>query len=85
MRYVGGVDEQGQPIEIRDPMRDRLAQRVAETADGEARIAALLSLKAVFGEDLAAEPAFVAKVNHFYQLLREKGAKETVKIALTQA
>ena len=85
IRYVGGVDEQGQPIEIRDPMRDRLAQRVAETADGEARIAALLSLKAVFGEDLAAEPGFVAKVNHFYRLLREKGAKETVKIALTQA
>ncbi|MGB9098751.1 mannitol dehydrogenase family protein [Erwinia sp.] len=85
MRYVSGTDEQGQPIEIRDPMSAQLAQRVAETAEGEARIAALLSLKAVFGEDLAAEPAFVAKVNHFYRLLLEKGAKETVKLALTQA
>ncbi|KGT95808.1 D-mannonate oxidoreductase [Erwinia typographi] len=85
MRYVSGVDEQGQAIEIRDPMREQLAQRVAETAEGEERVAALLSLKAVFGEDLAAEPAFVAKVNQFSQLLREKGAKDTVKRVLEQA
>lgn len=85
MRYVSGVGEQGQAIEIRDPMREQLAQRVAETAEGEERVAALLSLKAVFGEDLAAEPAFVAKVNQFSQLLREKGAKDTVKRVLEQA
>ena len=24
MRYVGGVDEQGQPIDVRDPLADRL-------------------------------------------------------------
>lgn len=85
MRYVSGVGEQGQAIEIRDPMREQLAQRVAETAEGEERVAALLSLKAVFGEDLAATPAFVAKVNQFSQLLREKGAKDTVKRVLEQA
>lgn len=85
MRYVSGVGEQGQAIEIRDPMREQLAQRVAETAEGEERVAALLSLKAVFGEDLAANPAFVAKVNQFSQLLREKGAKDTVKRVLEQA
>lgn len=84
MRYVGGVDEQGEAIEIRDPMREQLAQRVAETPEGEARVAALLSIKAVFGEDLAAESAFVAQVTHFYQLLLVKGAKETVKLALAE-
>ncbi|MDW8846977.1 mannitol dehydrogenase family protein [Erwinia sp. MMLR14_017] len=85
MRYVSGVNEQGEPVEIRDPMSEQLAQRVAETPEGEARVAALLSLKQVFGDDLPAEPAFVAKVNHFSELLRKKGAKETVKLALTSA
>lgn len=84
IRYVGGVDEQGEAIEIRDPMREQLAQRVAETPEGEARVAALMSIKAVFGEDLASEPAFVAEVNHFYRLLLAKGAKETVKLALPE-
>ncbi|MGE9549631.1 mannitol dehydrogenase family protein [Erwinia amylovora] len=79
MRYVSGVNEQGEPIEIRDPMRDMLAQRVADTAEGDARVAALLSIKAVFGEDLPAQTPFVSRVTHFYQLLLEKGAKEAVK------
>ncbi|WP_158783569.1 mannitol dehydrogenase family protein [Pantoea sp. BAV 3049] len=85
IRYVGGVNEQGEPIEIRDPMRDLLAQRVAETAEGEARVAALLSIKAVFGEDLATCTQFVSRVNHFYQLLLTKGAKEAVKQTVARA
>lgn len=84
MRYVSGVNEQGETIEIHDPMHVQLAQRVAETAEGPERVAALLSLKAIFGEDLPAEPVFVAKVNHFSQLLWEKGAKEAVKHLLEQ-
>lgn len=85
MRFVGGTDEQGDAIEIRDPMRDLLAQRVAETADGEARVAALLSLNTVFGDDLPHQARFTAKVNHLYALLCAKGAKETVKLALADA
>lgn len=52
MAYVGGTDEQGQPIDVRDP----LAARLRALSDGppEARVRALLSLREVFSEDLAA-------------------------------
>lgn len=79
IRYVGGVDEQGNPIEINDPLKETLAQRVSESAEGEARINALLSLQKVFGDDLPANPQFTAQVLHFYQQLQQFGAKETVK------
>ncbi|QGU86976.1 mannitol dehydrogenase family protein [Erwinia sorbitola] len=78
IRYVGGRDEQGQPIVINDPLRDELAKRVAESAEGEPRVSALLGLKHIFGEDLANNAQFVQQVNHFYRLLLSQGAKETV-------
>lgn len=83
IRYVGGVDEQGAAITLNDPLKETLAQRVSDSADGEARIAALLSLQKVFGDDLPANPQFSARVLHFYQLLLQLGAKETVKRVIT--
>lgn len=84
MRFVGGVDEQGQPIEINDPLKETLAQRVSESAEGEARITALLSLQKVFGDDLPANAQFTARVLDFYQQLLHSGAKETVKRLITR-
>ncbi|MBP2167512.1 fructuronate reductase [Erwinia toletana] len=79
MRYVSGVDEQGAAIVINDPLKDEIARRVAETAEGPQRVAALLAIKTIFGDDLAAQPLLVARVNHFYQQLQTLGARETVK------
>ncbi|WBG92082.1 mannitol dehydrogenase family protein [Pantoea piersonii] len=78
MRYVGGVDEQGAPIEIRDPLKAELAERVAASAEGEARVKALLGMKAVFGEDLAQNAEVVATLTRFWLQLREHGARATV-------
>lgn len=41
MRYVGGVDDAGQSIEICDPLLPVIQQAVAASADGEARVKAL--------------------------------------------
>ncbi|MEW5290105.1 mannitol dehydrogenase family protein [Erwinia papayae] len=79
MRFVSGTDEQGQPIVINDPLKPELAQLVSNSEDGEARIAALLSLNAVFGDDLPDSSRFRTAVSRCYQLLREQGAKETVR------
>lgn len=79
IRFVGGVDEQGQPIIINDPMHETLAQLVATSEQGEPRVAALLSLKSVFGEDLPDSSAFREKVIHYYALLLKVGAKEAVR------
>ncbi|MFS2224554.1 mannitol dehydrogenase family protein [Pantoea sp. B65] len=79
MRYVGGVDEQGATIVINDPLKDELARCVAATAEGAERVTALLSIRAIFGDDLAAQPQLVARVTDFLQQLQTLGARETVK------
>ncbi len=78
MRYVGGVDEQGQPIEIRDPMKAQLAECVAASEEGEARVRALLAIREVFGEDLAQNGDVVARLTAWYQQLTTQGARATV-------
>ncbi|MGB3408507.1 MAG: mannitol dehydrogenase family protein [Jannaschia sp.] len=54
MRYVGGTDERGQAIDVRDPLAARLRD-LATTADGpRGVVTALLSVREVFSADLAA-------------------------------
>jgi fructuronate reductase len=79
MRYVTGVDEQGQPIDVRDPPRDEIA-RLAEEAlsDPDRRVPALLSLRAVFGDDLPANPIFVDVVRNAVRCLYRDGARVAV-------
>lgn len=84
MRYVSGVDEQGQAIEIRDPLKDQLADIVANSEDGAPRVKALLGLNAVFGDDLQQQPAFVSRVTELYQQLVKQGARATVQSLVTQ-
>ncbi|MBH2889810.1 fructuronate reductase, partial [Serratia marcescens] len=79
MRYGGGVDDAGEPIDIRDPLADVLKQTIAATPDDRRRVAALLALKSVFGEALAAHAAFTEAVTQAYLSLRDRGARETVK------
>jgi fructuronate reductase len=83
MRYVSGVDEQGQAIEIRDPLKDQLANIVANSEDGAARVKALLGLNAVFGDDLQ-QQAFVSRVTELYLQLLQQGARATVQSLVTQ-
>ncbi|MFP2504801.1 mannitol dehydrogenase family protein [Buttiauxella gaviniae] len=78
MRYVGGVDEQGNPIEVSDPLLSAIQQAVSASQEGETRVKALLGLKTIFGEDLPANEKFVAQVTESYLALRENGAKATV-------
>jgi fructuronate reductase len=84
MRYVGGIDEKGQPIEIRDPMQKQLAECVAASDDGEARVRALLSIREVFGEDLLQNGDVVARLTAWYQQLTTQGARATVHQCLNR-
>jgi fructuronate reductase len=57
MRYVGGVDEQGQAIDVRDPLMVQL-RAASESADApEGKVAALLGMREVFPEELAEQLA----------------------------
>ncbi|MEB7885085.1 mannitol dehydrogenase family protein [Serratia fonticola] len=84
MRYVGGKDEQGQPIDISDPLREEIARRVANSAEGEPRVMALLQMTSVFGRDLPDNPRFVNAVTSAYLELLARGAKATVARVLAR-
>ena len=78
MRYVGGVDDAGAAIEIKDPMADKLAKIVSESEDGEARVSALLALHSVFGDALAKNAQAVEAIQQAYASLQRHGAKQSV-------
>ena len=78
MRYVGGVDEQGQAIEISDPLLPTIQQAVNGSEEGESRVLALLGIEAIFGKELPQEQGFVHQVQQAYQQLLAQGAKATV-------
>jgi len=82
MRYVGGQNDAGETIEIRDPLSETLRRLILASPDGAARVRALLTLHPVFGVDLPAVPAFVDAVTRAYERLRLDGAKAAVAAAV---
>lgn len=72
MRYVGGVDEAGQPIDVKDPLAAELRAR----ATSDAPVAALLGLGAVFSPAIAAQIA--APVTAAHARLMAVGARAAV-------
>ena len=80
MRYVAGVDETGQPIDVRDPMRDMLRAK-ADVAGlvAEKLVPALLGVEAIFGTDLPRDPRFTVPVTAALGRLIAQGAAATVR------
>ena len=76
MHYVSGTDEQGNAIDVRDPMAEQL--KAVATA-GEP-VKAFLALDAVFDPSLAANERFVAAVTNAYHTIGEQGAKQAVAL-----
>jgi fructuronate reductase len=78
VRYVGGIDESGRPIDVRDPLAAQLQATLAAAGpDPAPRVAAILNTAAVFGTDLPQAKTFVAAVTDAYALLLAKGARAT--------
>lgn len=79
MRYVSGVDENGQQIDVRDPLSDRL-RTAAQTIGGpDDKVMAFLSIEAVFGADLAQDPRFRGAVLSAYRRLLEGSARQAIQ------
>lgn len=52
MRYVGGTDETGQSVDVRDPLAERLHDLSNRAADPEDKARALLGVSEVFGKSV---------------------------------
>ncbi len=79
MRYVTAIDENGQAIDVRDPLAPELAA-IAGTAGPVAdRLApALLDVRSIFGE-LGADPRLRSAVTRALATLYEVGARRAVQ------
>lgn len=80
MRYVVGIDEKGDNIDVRDPLALRMQAIAADAGDdAEALYVGLSGLVEVFGTDLAENQRFAETVATHLDSLFEIGVKETVK------
>ena len=79
MRYVTGLDEKGQPIDVRDPLAADLRKRADQAGmNAETLAPALLAVDAIFGKDLPVHPVFVSAVTKALDGLIRHGAKAAV-------
>jgi fructuronate reductase len=80
MRYVVGIDEKGENIDVRDPLAMRMMAIAAEAGDdAEALYVGLVALNEVFGTDLADNQAFGDAVVTHLEALFDDGVVETIK------
>lgn len=82
MRWIDGMDEQGKELPIADPLADQL-RAIAASTQGEERVDAVLGLRAVFPESLAARPEFRTRVAAAYRAVCALGARAAVEEALS--
>jgi fructuronate reductase len=79
MRYVTGLDEKGNPIDVRDPMREELRRRADAAGLEASQLApALLSVEKIFGRDLAENERFGKAVTAALDKLINYGARHTL-------
>jgi fructuronate reductase len=78
MRYVGGTDERGAPIDVRDPLAPRLRALCDAAPDAASKVAALLSVAEIFPRDLAAASDLRDALTAAYSTLAAEGARAAV-------
>jgi fructuronate reductase len=77
MIYVSGTDLQGQPIDVRDPLADKL-KVLASGDSAEAIVNGLMQKSGVFPEELAESAPLQSALIEAYQSIRKKGVKAAV-------
>jgi fructuronate reductase len=82
MRYVTGVDEAGNPIDVVDPQANRLRQIAREVGrDAPALVERYSAITEIFGE-LGQSRAFKATVSNWLSSLFALGVRGTLAVAL---
>lgn len=77
MRYVSGRDENGQEIEVKDPLASRLAELWND--DPAQTVRNFLSLAEVFPKSLRNDPDFATELTQALERLVQKGAKASAQ------
>ncbi|MCT7085179.1 fructuronate reductase, partial [Salmonella enterica subsp. enterica serovar Oranienburg] len=72
------TDEQGNPIDVRDPLADEFKARTAGKTSAPALLQAYLGMEQIFGSDLPESAAFRDTVGKALVKLMGEGAARTV-------
>ena len=80
MRYVTGIDEQGAPIDVRDPLASRLRAATDGCDTPDQVVRALLGFEDVFPSELA--PRLLKPVTQAAEIMFKNGARNAVQKAL---
>lgn len=76
LRYVGGTDEHGRAIDVRDPLAPHLRQILDQAGeDPAARVRAILGVDAIFGSDLPGDIRFEQALVAAYGSLLGRSAR----------
>jgi mannitol 2-dehydrogenase len=75
IRYLGGKDEQGQPIAILDASLGELQSRIVSSPGA---VEGILSLERIFGKDLPQHPTFVDEMRSAFDRLSREGVVKTL-------
>ncbi|MXQ10218.1 mannitol dehydrogenase family protein [Microvirga makkahensis] len=79
MRYVTGIDENGAPIDVRDPMAAHLRERADRAGGSPEQLAGeLFAVREIFGDDLPNDERFTGAVGAALVQLYANGSKRTV-------
>ncbi|MBF9058058.1 mannitol dehydrogenase family protein [Rhodobacterales bacterium HKCCSP123] len=78
MRYAGGTDEAGRPIDLRDPLANRLRAAWEHGGDTAGRVAGYLALTEVFPAGLARHEGFRQGLTDALEGLMRRGARSMI-------
>lgn len=78
MRYIKGIDELGQAIDVRDPLTQTFSTIHSKFSQPQDRVKALLGIETIFDPALLKNKEFVKTVTDAYQLLLTQGARYAV-------
>lgn len=80
IRYVCGIDEQGQPIEVKDPLANEIQEIVAiHSSNTNNLVNNIVGVEAIFGKDLANQKTFIKKVIDWMDKFSHNGVRKTIE------
>jgi len=86
IRYVGGTDENGREIDVRDPLAAQLRTTLDNAGRApDDRVRAILGIEAIFGADLAQNDRFRNALTAAYTRLLASGARAAAAEFATQS